>query len=222
MSNRNVMTIAQLKELYPNVGLMEGYDSAVVGIVPSTDNGCVVVYDSMKVISLLVNHKFYSQEELITHFNAMVSSAQKNSKVGPLFMQMVAIKPEYDDMASWIEADDSDSDSDYEVEYEDDEEDDEEGSDSEESDWHIDHGLEGEEGEEGEDGEYEDEYDDDDPDAPYMEIIVDIGTNNPKECQITRSTENIKDAISLIFPNLPRLDMVSKARFQLRNLEDME
>lgn len=231
MAKRSIMTVEELKQLYPAIGLMDGYDGAIVGIVPSPDNSCVAVYDSMKIISMLGDRGFKSQQELIDHFNNMVASAQKNSKIGPLFMQMVSIKPEYDDMADWIEAEDDRPILDYEEDFDPNHEDKpfpdyEEEDEDDSSDSDIEYLDDSDSDSDSDSGEYIEEevledYDED-PDAPYMEITVDIGTNDPRECQIVRSAEKIKEAIGLIFPNLPRLDMISKAKFYLRNLEDMD
>ena len=230
MPKRSVMTVDELKQLYSKIGLMEGYDSAIVGIVPSPDNSCIAVYDSMKIISMLGKHGFKSQKELIDHFNSMVESAQKNSKIGPLFMQMVAIRPEYEDPEGLVGSeDDEKSIMDYEQDFDPNYDDkpfpdyDDEDSDSS-SDSDIEY-IDDSDSDSGSEEYYEEEiledYDED-PDAPYMEITVDIGTNDPKECQIVRSSEKIKEAIGMIFPNLPRLDMVAKAKFVLRNIEDMD
>ena len=230
MPRRSIMTVDELKQLYPKIGLMEGYDNAIVGIVSSPDNSCIAVYDSMKIISMLGERGFKSQKDLIDHFNGMVESAQKNSKIGPLFMQMVSIKPEYEDAEELIGLDDDeksimDYEQDFDPSYDDkpfpdyDDEDSDSSSDSDieyidDSDSDID-------SEEYYEEDILEEYDDD-PDAPYMEITVDIGTNDPKDCQIVRSAEKIKEAIGMIFPSLPRLDMVAKAKFVLRNIEDMD
>jgi hypothetical protein len=81
----------------------------------------------------------------------------------------------------------------------------------------------GEEGEEGEEGnDLEESGYDEDVSEPYMEITVDIGTNDPDDCMINKNANKIKEAIRIIFPNLPRLDMVGKAKFALRNLDEME
>lgn len=55
-----------------------------------------------------------------------------------------------------------------------------------------------------------------------MEIIVEIGRNSPDDCMIARNANKIKEAMRLIFPKLPRLDMISKANFILRDLDDLE
>ena len=55
-----------------------------------------------------------------------------------------------------------------------------------------------------------------------MEITVDIGINDPDHCVLNSNANKIKEAIRIIFPNLPRLDMVGKAKFILRNLDEME
>ena len=102
-----------------------------------------------------------------------------------------------------FEDDEDDSDDDIEYIDGDDDEDDE---DDDDGSYYVEEELE--------------DYDED-PDAPYMEITVNIGTNDPNDCQIVKSAEKIKQAIGIIFPNLPRLDMISKAKFFFRNLEDM-
>jgi hypothetical protein len=39
---------------------------------------------------------------------------------------------------------------------------------------------------------------------------------------ITREVRKIKDAMRLIFPKIPRLDMISKATFIFRELSELE
>lgn len=215
------MSVLDLKQLYPTIELMDGYDAAFVGIVPGQDGSCLAVYDSMKIVNMLHKKGFSSQEELLSHFEKMVSSAQKVKKVGPLFMQYTLI--------SETIALDQDEDDEIEIDDEDeDEEDAEEDGWNSDSDSDSDHdwndgddpGEEGEEGEEGNDLE-ESGYDEDVAE-PYMEITVDIGINDPDHCVLNSNANKIKEAIRIIFPNLPRLDMVGKAKFILRNLDEME
>ena len=216
------MSVGDLKRLYPTIELMDGYDGAFVGIVPAPDGGCLAVYDSMKIVNMLHKKGFSSQEALLAHFEGMLASAQKTKKVGPLFMQSTSI---IDPTATEQEDDDDDD----EVEAFEEESGWEDSSDSEsdsDSDSDSDHDWNdgddpGEEGEEGEEG-LEDSGYDEDVSEPYMEITVDIGTNDPDDCIINSNANKIKEAIRTIFPNLPRLDMVGKAKFILRNLDEME
>jgi hypothetical protein len=222
MSNkRNRMSVGDLKRLYPTIELMEGYDRAFVGIVPAPDGGCLAVYDSMKIVSMLHKQGFSSQEALLAHFEGMLASAQKTKKVGPLFMQATSI---IDPTATEQEDDDDEVDAFNDLEWEDSSDSDSE-SDSD-SDSDSDHDWNdgddpGEEGEEGEEG-IEDSGYDEDVSEPYMEITVDIGINDPDHCVLNSNANKIKEAIRIIFPNLPRLDMVGKAKFMLRNLDEME
>lgn len=256
------MTLTELKSLYPDIKLMEGYDAAFVGVVPAPQSGCIAVYDSTKIIDILSESGFTTQKDLVAHFEKVVSSAQikdGSGKIGPLFMQSVTIRGE--ESNTLTEADLEEHRARIEKNKREDEE--------EESEWHTDYDLEGEKGQEGEPGdddadfdddsdsesdsdsdsehydigditfeesdddddeEDEDEDDDDladsgydeEPEAPYMEIIVEIGLNSPKDCMITRDVRKIKEAMRLIFPKLPRLDMISKANFILRDLSDLE
>jgi hypothetical protein len=255
----NSMTLTELKSLYPDIKLMDGYDAAFVGVVPAPQSGCIAVYDSTKIIDILSESGFTTQKDLVAHFEKVVSSAQikdGSGKIGPLFMQSVTIRDEESNTIT--EADLEEHRARIERHRREDEE--------EEAEWHTDYGLEGEEGQEGEPGdddfdddsdsesdsdsdsehyyigeitfeeaeeqeESDDDEDDDDladsgydeePEAPYMEIIVEIGLNSPKDCMITRDVRKIKEAMRLIFPKLPRLDMISKANFILRELSDLE
>ena len=246
------MTVQELRSLYPDIKLMEGYDKAFVGVVPAPSGGCIAVYDSTKIISILSDAGFTTQEELVNHFEKVVASAQikdGGGKIGPLFMQSVSLIEE-SSVHEITEADLEEHRARIERNKEDDSED----------GWHVDYDLEGEKGEEGPQGisdsdsdsehydigditfegsddedEDEDDYEDDDedpdlaesgydsePEHPYMEIVVEIGRNSPDDCMITRSVRKIKEAMRLIFPNLPRLDMISKASFTLRELSDLE
>lgn len=231
-SKRNRMSALDLKRLYPTIGLIEGYDKAFVGIVPSPEGGCLAVYDSMKIISMLHKKGFSSQEELLSHFETMLASAQKIKKIGPLFMQPTLISVN----GNTEEVEEEEEGNEIEAFYEDDEEEEDEEEEDEEELWSDDSDSDsdsdsdhdwndgddpGEEGEEGEDG-IEDSGYDEDVSEPYMEITVEIGTNDPDDCVINNNANKIKEAIRTIFPNLPRLDMVGKAKFILRNLSDME
>ena len=251
------MTLKELKSLYPDIKLMEGYDAAFVGVVPAPQSGCIAVYDSTKIIDILSESGFTTQKDLLAHFEKVVSSAQikdGSGKIGPLFMQAATIRDEESNTIT--EADLEEHRARIERHRREDED--------EDAEWHVDYGLEGEEGQEGEPGESDsgsdsdsehydigditfeeaddddddDEYDDDEdededddladsgydsePEAPYMEIIVEIGLNSPKDCMITRDVKKIKEAMRLIFPKLPRLDMISKANFILRELSELE
>lgn len=212
------MSVGDLKKLYPTIELMDGYDGAFVGIVPAPDGGCLAVYDSMKIVNMLHKKGFSSQEALLAHFEGMLASAQKTKKVGPLFMQSTSIidptateqeddddeVEAFEDESAWEDSSDSESDSDSDSDH----------------DWN-DGDDPGEEGEEGEEG-IEDSGYDEDVSEPYMEITVDIGINDPDHCVLNSNANKIKEAIRIIFPNLPRLDMVGKAKFILRNLDEME
>jgi len=243
------MTLKELRSLYPDIKLMEGYDEAFVGVVPAPQSGCIAVYDSTKIIDILSESGFTTQKDLVAHFEKVVASAQikdDSGKIGPLFMQAVTMRDEESNTIT--EADLEEHRARIERHRREDEE--------EEAEWHVDHGLEGETGQEGEPGESdsdsdsehydigditfedsddddEDDDDDDDkdlldsgyddePEAPYMEIIVEIGLNSPDDCMITRNVSRIKEAMRLIFPKLPRLDMISKASFIFRELSDLE
>ncbi len=50
---RNHMTAEALTQLYPNIKLMKGFDSAFVGVVPAPASGTIAVYDSMEFIKIL-------------------------------------------------------------------------------------------------------------------------------------------------------------------------
>ena len=54
-----------------------------------------------------------------------------------------------------------------------------------------------------------------------IKMLEDKGMANPSE-KLGVNANKIKEAIRIIFPNLPRLDMVGKAKFALRNLDEME
>lgn len=246
------MTLKELKSLYPDIKLMEGYDEAFVGVVPAPQSGCIAVYDSTKIIDILSESGFTTQKDLVAHFEKVVASAQikdDSGKIGPLFMQAVTMRDE-ESPSTLTEADLEEHRALMERHSQEDED----------AEWHVDHGLEGERGQEGEPGEsdsdsdsdsdsehydignitfeeFDDDDDDDDdeedddlsdsgyddePEAPYMEIIVEIGLNSPDDCMITRNVSRIKEAMRLIFPKLPRLDMISKASFILRELSDLE
>lgn len=242
------MTLKELKSLYPDIKLMEGYDEAFVGIVPAPQSGCIAVYDSTKIIDILSASGFTTQKNLVDHFEKIVSSAQIKdgaSKIGPLFMQAVFLRNEDDDTITTEDFEE------HRAGVEKDKREDEN------AEWHVDYGLEGEKGKEGEQGDStssselydmgnitfkgsdddDDDEDDEDldedndlsdsgydsePKAPYMEIVVEIGFNSPKDCMITRDAKDIKEAMRLIFPRLPRLDMISKANFIFRELSDLD
>jgi len=217
--------------------------------VPAPQSGCIAVYDSTKIIDILSESGFTTQKDLVAHFEKVVASAQikdDSGKIGPLFMQAVTMRDEEspsalteadleehralmerhsqeDEDAEWHvdhglegetgqegEPGESDSDSDSEhydigdITFEDSDDDDEDDDDDDDDEDLLDSGY------------------DDEPEAPYMEIIVEIGLNSPDDCMITRNVSRIKEAMRLIFPKLPRLDMISKASFIFRELSDLE
>ena len=80
-------------------------------------------------------------------------------------------------------------------------------------------GIEGDKGVEGEEGKVDNA--DNSIEPPFMEVSVDLGGNKKTHCRINKSSSKIQQAIKLIFPNLPRLDMVSEAKFIFRNLDKL-
>jgi len=55
-----------------------------------------------------------------------------------------------------------------------------------------------------------------------MEITVDIGVNDPDDCEICNDVEKIRQAMRIIFPKLPRLELISEANFVFRAPTDEE
>lgn len=128
------MTASELKSLYPDIKLMEGYDAAFVGVVPAPQSGCIAVYDSTKIIDILSMSGFTTQKDLVAHFEKVVASAQVkdgNGRIGPLFMQSVVIREENTHLT---EADLEEHRARIERHRKEEED---------EGDWHIDYGLEG-------------------------------------------------------------------------------
>ena len=55
-----------------------------------------------------------------------------------------------------------------------------------------------------------------------MEITVDIGINDPDDCMICKDVDKIRHAMRMIFPKLPRLELISEANFVFRAPTDEE
>ena len=233
---RNHMTAEAITQLYPNIKLMKGFDRAFVGVVPAPASGTIAVYDSMEIIKILYEKGFKSKYKLSEYFEKTVKDSQTKGAVGPLFMQCSAIIPSSGDVSTkpymsdeqmeealgilGNDKVDSDNDSDSD-------------SDSESSEWHVDYDLgdhKGREGEPGYDSDYsfnedqdmEDSGYDSDPSDSYMEITVDIGVNDPDDCEICNDVDKIRQAMRIIFPKLPRLELISEANFVFRAPTDEE
>jgi hypothetical protein len=245
MSKRNNLTVDSFKKLYPESKLIEGCDSALVGIVRSSDKAFIPVYDSIGIVNIFsntdLNKKNSTQEKVIESLEKYFGDPLTNP-LGVLFIQKFSIEGEEtmsddkllnldDEMfgldteegADFDEDPDSDSDSASDSASNSDSNSDSDSilgsdSDSDSGVLRLD-GIEGDEGVEGEEGKVDNA--DNSIEPPFMEVSVDLGGNKKTHCRINKSSSKIQQAIKLIFPNLPRLDMVSEAKFIFRNLDKL-
>ena len=249
---RNHMTAEALTKLYPNIKLMKGFDRAFVGVVPAPASGTIAVYDSMEIIKILYEKGFKSKYKLSEYFEKTVKDSQTKGAVGPLFMQCSAIIPSSGDASTKPYMSDEQMEEALGILGHDKDEDLDEltsaldkdtGYDS--AEWHTDYGMGEEKGQEGEPGydsdsdsdsdsdysyDNDDEDDEDledsgydsDPSDSYMEITVDIGINDPDDCMICKDVDKIRHAMRMIFPKLPRLELISEANFVFRAPTDEE
>ena len=245
MSKRNNLTVDSFKKLYPESKLIEGCDSALVGIVRSSDKAFIPVYDSIGIVNIFsntdLNKNNSTQEKVIESLEKYFGDPLTNP-LGVLFIQKFSIEGEEtmsddkllnldDEMfgldteegADFDDDPDSDSDSASDSASNSDSNSDSDsvlGSDSD-SDSGVLRlaGIEGDKGVEGEEGKVDNA--DNSIEPPFMEVSVDLGGNKKTHCRINKSSSKIQQAIKLIFPNLPRLDMVSEAKFIFRNLDKL-
>lgn len=224
------LTVEEIKDLYPGIRLIEGYDEAIVGVVTASNDEFVPVYDTFKIIDIISKMGFKSKKELNEYFSKLVDNS-KATGIGPLFMQSIKVKTpktrsdiEYVDevfanedkaWAEWKDDSDSDSGSDSEEElpygytYADEDSD----SDYEDIEDNSD--------------EYEDDYDDEDDDEEansFLQITMHIGSNDPKECKMTTNPNKVKDALFTLFPNLTNLELIKEIKFYFNdsNREDKD
>ena len=241
MSKRNNLTVDSFKKLYPDSKLIEGCDSALVGIVRSSENAFIPVYDSIGIVNIFSsvdrNKDNLMQDRVIGSLERYFGDPLTNP-LGVLFIQKFNIEGEetmtynklldLDDEMFGIDTaedadfnDDPDSDSDSASNSDSNSDSDSIlGSDSD-SDSGVLRlaGIEGDKGVEGEEGKVDNA--DNSIEPPFMEVSVDLGGNKKTHCRINKSSSKIQQAIKLIFPNLPRLDMVSEAKFIFRNLDKL-
>jgi hypothetical protein len=245
MSKRNNLTVASFKKLYPDSKLIEGCDSALIGIVRSSDNAFIPVYDSIGIVNIFSsidrNKDNSVQERVIGSLEKYFGDPLTNP-LGVLFIQKFNIEGEdtmddnkllnlddemfgldSPDVADFNEDPDSDSDSVSNSASNSDSNSNSDSilgsdSDSDSGVLRLD-GIEGEKGIEGEEGKVDNA--DNSIEPPFMEVSVDLGGNKKTHCRINKSSSKIQQAIKLIFPNLPRLDMVSEAKFIFRNLDKL-
>ena len=245
MSKRNNLTVDSFKKLYPDSKLIEGCDSALVGIVRSSENAFIPVYDSIGIVNIFSsvdrNKDNLMQDRVIGSLERYFGDPLTNP-LGVLFIQKFNIEGEETmtdnklldlddemfgldspDVADFNEDPDSDSDSSSDSASNSDSNSDSDsilGSDSD-SDSGVLRlaGIEGDKGVEGEEGKVDNA--DNSIEPPFMEVSVDLGGNKKTHCRINKSSSKIQQAIKLIFPNLPRLDMVSEAKFIFRNLDKL-
>ena len=241
MSKRNNLTVDSFKKLYPNSKLIEGCDSALVGIVRSSENAFIPVYDSIGIVNIFSsvdrNKDNLMQDRVIGSLERYFGDPLTNP-LGVLFIQKFNIEGEEtmtynklldldDEMFGIDTAEDADfnedPDSDSDSASNSDSNSDSDsilGSDSD-SDSGVLRlaGIEGDKGVEGEEGKVDNA--DNSIEPPFMEVSVDLGGNKKTHCRINKSSSKIQQAIKLIFPNLPRLDMVSEAKFIFRNLDKL-
>lgn len=245
MSKRNNLTVDSFKKLYPNSKLIEGCDSALVGIVRSSENAFIPVYDSIGIVNIFSsvdrNKDNLMQDRVIGSLERYFGDPLTNP-LGVLFIQKFNIEGEETmtdnklldlddemfgldspDVADFNEDPDSDSDSASDSASNSDSNSDSDSilgsdSDSDSGVLRLD-GIEGDKGIEGEEGKVDNA--DNSIEPPFMEVSVDLGGNKKSHCRINKSSSKIQQAIKLIFPNLPRLDMVSEAKFIFRNLDKL-
>ena len=219
------LTVEEIKDLYPGIRLIEGYDEAIVGVVTASNDEFVPVYDTFKIIDIISKMGFKSKKELNEYFSKLVDNS-KATGIGPLFMQSIKVKTpktrsdieEIDDMfaqedKAWVEwEDDSGSDSEEELPYGYTYADEDSGSDYEDIEDNSD--------------EYEDDYDDDDDEDAnsFLQITMHIGSNDPKECKMTTNPNKVKDALFTLFPNLTNLELIKEIKFYFNdsNREDKD
>lgn len=210
MTNNEVtMTAASLKRLYKGIELLEGFNSALVGVSLTGADGSipVAVYDYMAVLNMLMTDAINSPtkgeglSKRVKGIEGLMAKAEADGKVIPIFIQRLAIHPSAGDKSEPTEEISGPS---YFENYgfDDDDEDDEDDDDDEEG---------------YDEGPYQDK--EDTVASTFMEITVEIGANNPDDCIITSKAEDIKKAVKLIFPGIPGVDVVSKVKFTFRRFK---
>lgn len=229
------LTADELRDLYPGVVLLEGYDRALIGVLAAPNDTFIPVYDTFALIDVISKKGFESKEELNAYFTKLVDSA-KAGNLGPMFVQSVRLREDSKDKDTSKDEDEVDS---LFIDNEDDSDSD---SDSQ-SDWKDsdsnDFGTE----DIGGDSKYD--YDDDEEDPPfgykyvdddsdsdilseyeeegkdhYLEIEVHVSDHEPGECKINNNVDDIKQALSLFFPNLSDLKVVKQIKFFVINAKD--
>jgi hypothetical protein len=225
------LTVEEIKGLYPNISLIEGYDEALVGVVTAPNDEFVPVYDTFVMIDIIARMGFKSKSELNSYFSNLVSTA-RGSGFGPLFMQSVKVKsnkdkedPNVGKVLYFDEEDDEKNSFNWEKDLNSDSDSDEayDSSDSEELPFGYAYAEDSDSGSdydilEDNSEEFDDEYDDeDDDDTPFMQITMHIGANDPKMCRITSNPNKVKDALFMLFPNLTKLDLIKEIKFYFKD-----
>ena len=97
MSKRNNLTVDSFKKLYPESKLIEGCDSALVGIVRSSDKAFIPVYDSIGIVNIFsntdLNKNNSTQEKVIESLEKYFGDPLTNP-LGVLFIQKFSIEGE--------------------------------------------------------------------------------------------------------------------------------
>lgn len=230
------LTADELQNLYPGIVLLEGYDSALMGVLAAPNDSFIPVYDTFALIDVISKKGFESKEELNAYFTKLVDSA-KAGNLGPMFVQSVRLKTSSDNKDKYDDDGEEDT-----LFVDDDSSDSDSGS---QSDWKNpdsnDFGMEDVSGDSEYDYEDDDEEDppfgykyvDDDSDSDilseheeenkehYLEIEVHVTDHEPGECKVNNSVEDIKQAISLFFPKLSDLRIVKQIKFFIINAKDV-
>jgi hypothetical protein len=80
------VTAEELKNLYPGLSLLEGYDEALIGVVASEGGSFIPVYDTFAVIDVIYNMGFESKEDIKSYFFNLINDSKKDG-IGPMFIQ---------------------------------------------------------------------------------------------------------------------------------------
>ncbi len=231
MDKKKRLTEEELLGLYPGLKLLEGYNTAFVGVISAPNDEFLPVYDTFKLIDIISAKEFSSKDQVHSYFDKIVKEARRDNGIGPLFMQSVAISTNDNDSINEILGDDlgsdSDSDSDsfvsesdHAYEWESDSDSDSD-FDSEEALIVYESGSDSDSGSDYEEISGE-EYEDDPDGYSYLQVTVHIGTNDPEDCKITSKVDNVKQALALLFPNLDRLELIKEMKFYFADPEDLE
>ena len=91
MDKKKRLTEEELLGLYPGLKLLEGYNTAFVGVISAPNDEFLPVYDTFKLIDIISEKEFSTKDQVHSYFDRIVKEARRDNGIGPLFMQSVTI-----------------------------------------------------------------------------------------------------------------------------------